>query len=218
MDITESKLKNRNLITSESNEAKDLNQQRLENNLALIKRKLNDILSQKRGLAKFKNEGVKGYKIVKEELNIPFQMKNKKYDDMNQFLKDMKLFIQSDNVEFNKYALYCIRFLTINNEGINDKNLYAEILIKENIICDILNLIYKFFENKSIIFEGIWIIINTLYYQKDNLNLALFLSNEKSIQLYIKILDKKDNQLRLNLYCLLLNLLSNSHYGLTNEV
>ena len=213
-----SKLKNSNLISSESNETKNLNEQRLENSLNLRKRKINDILSKKRGFDKFKKDGVKGYKLVKEELNIPYQIKNKIYDDVDHFLKDMKHFIQLDNVEYNKYALYCIRFQTINDERIYDKNLYTENLLKENIVCDILNLIYKYFDNKSIIFEGIWILINTLYYQKDNLNLVLFLSNEKSIQLYIKILDKKDNQLRLNLYCLLLNLLCNKDYGLTNEV
>ena len=146
---------------------------------------------KKRGFDKFKKDGEKGYKLVKEELNIPYKIKNKKYDDVDQFLKDMKNFIQLDNFEYNKYALYCIRFQTINDEGVNDKNLYAEKLQKENIIRDILNLIYKYFDNKSIIFEGIWILINTLYYQKDNLNLVLFLSKEKSIQLYIKILEKK---------------------------
>ena len=130
----------------------------------------------------------------------------------------MKIFIQSDNSEYNKYALYCIRFQTINNEGINNKNLYAENLQKQNFIFDILNLIIKYFDNKFIIFEGIWILINTLYFQRDNLDLVLFLSNEKYIQLYIKILDKKDSQLRLNVYWLLSNLLSNNDYGLTNEV
>ena len=218
MEIRETKLKNSNLISSESNETKNLKEQRLENSLTLRKRKINDILSKKRGFNRFKKEGEKGYKLVKEELNIPYQIKNKKYNDLDHFLKDMKVFIQSDDFEYNKYALYCIRSQTINNEGTSDKNLYAELLHKQNFIYDILNLILKYFDNKYIIFEGIWILINTVYYQKDNLNLILFLINEKYIQLYIKILDKKDNQLRLNLYCFLLNLLSNSHYGLTNEV
>ena len=218
MEKIESKHNKDSLIFKESDETKNLINQRLENSLSLRKRKINEILSKKRGFDKFKQDGAKGYKIVKEELNIPYTIKNKKYDDIDHFLKDMKIFIQSNNIEENKYALFCIRNQTLINEGTFNKNIYADKLHKQNFIYDILNLIVKYFDDKSIIYEGIWILINMLYYQKDNYELILFLSTEQCIQLYIKILDKKDKQLRNNLYLLFSNLLNNSNYGLINQV
>lgn len=207
-----------NLMLKEGSEQQHLANQRLENSLSLRKRKINEILSKKRGFDRFKIDGQKDYKIELEEINIPYEIKNKKYDNLENFLKEIKKFIQSENIEYNKYALYCLRTQTISNEGSNNKNEYAEQLQKQNFIFDILNLIQKYFDNKSIIYEGIWILINVLYYLNNNYDLALFLSNQQCIQLYLKILDKKDNYLRFNLYWLLSNLCINSNAGLTNQV
>ena len=217
MESKESGIKE-NLIYKEGFEEKNLVNQRLENSLSLRKRKINDILSKKRGFDRFKKDGQKDYKIELEGINIPYEIKNKKYDNLDNFLKEIKKFIQSDNIEYNKYALYCLRTQTISNEGSNNKNEYAQQLQKQNFIFDILNLIQKYFDNKSIIFEGIWILINVLYYLNNNYDLVLFLSNQQCIDLYLKILDKKDNYLRFNLYWLLSNLIINNNAGLTNQV
>ena len=130
----------------------------------------------------------------------------------------MKKLIQSENIEYNKYALCCLRNQTINNEGANNKNFYSESLVKQNFLYDILNLIQKYFDNKSIICEGLWIIINILYFQNNNFDLSIFLSSQQYIQLYIKILDKKDNYIRFNIYWFLSNLLFNNNYDLVCQV
>jgi hypothetical protein len=130
----------------------------------------------------------------------------------------MKNYIQSENIEYNKDALYCIRVQTLNNEGINNKNIFSELLQKQDFISNILYLIEKYWNDKQIIAEGLWILINVLYYQKENVDLILYLSSQKNIQLYIKILEKKDNHLRFHLYWVLSNLLNNSNLELTNQV
>jgi hypothetical protein len=202
----------------ENNEEKNYANERCENGLTLRKRKINAILSKKRGFYKTQTEEDKDYQIMKESLNLPNDIKNKKYDDIDQFLKEMKTNITSKDIEYNKYALYCIRTQTLNNENSNNKNVLSELLLKQDFISDILNLIQKNLDNKQIIYEGLWILINVLFYQNDNTDLIIFLSNQQCIQLYIKILDKKDNCLRLNIYWLLSNILNNDNLGIIIQV
>jgi hypothetical protein len=202
----------------ENNEEKNYANERCENGLTLRKRKINAILSKKRGFYKTQTEEDKDYQIMKESLNLPNEIKNKKYDDIDQFLKEMKTNITSKDIEYNKYALYCIRTQTLNNETSNNKNVLSELLLKQDFISDILNLIQKNLDNKQIIYEGLWILINVLFYQNDNTDLIIFLSNQQCIQLYIKILDKKDNCLRLNIYWLLSNILNNDNLGIIIQV
>ena len=204
--------------SKDDHEESSLANERWENGLTLRKRKINAILSKQRGLDRFKNEGKKDYEIDKEKLEIPNEIKNKKYDDIDTFLKDMKTYIKSENIEYNKFALYCIRVQTLDKEGTSNKNLFSELLQKYDFISDILNLIQKYLDNKQIIFEGAWILINILFFQKDNTDLVLFLSNQQCIQLYIKILDKKDNDLRHCIYWLIANLLNNNNSGLNSQV
>ena len=217
MESIESKTKG-SLNFKGTDEEKNLNNERLENSLSLRKRKINEILSKKRGFDKFKKDGKKEYQLEKDEINIPYEIKNKKYEDLDQFLKEMKKFIQNENIEYNKYAIYCLRIHQLNNDSTNNKNLYSELLVKQNFIYDILNLIQKYLDNKKIIYEGLWIIINVLYFQNNNMDLVIFLSSQQCIQLYKKILDLKDNYLRLNLYWLLSNLFYNNNYGLTCQI
>ena len=211
-------IKQEGLISKETNEEKDFANDRITNGLTLRKRKINAFLSKQRGFDRFKNEGQKDYEITKEKLEIPNEIKNKKYDNIDEFLKEMKNYIQSENIEYNKYALYCIRVQTLNNEGINNKNIFSELLQKQDFISNILYLIEKYWNDKQIIAEGLWILINVLYYQRENVDLILYLSSQKNIQLYIKILEKKDNHLRFHLYWVLSNLLNNSNLELTNQV
>ena len=217
MESTESKIKG-GLNSKGTNEEQNLINERLENSLSLRKRKINEILSKKRGFDKYKKEGKKEYQLEKEEINIPYEIKNKKYEDFEHFLKEMKKFIQLENIEYNKYALYCLRIHQLNNEGTNNKNIYSELLVKQNFIYDILNLIQKYINNKIIVHEGLWILINILYFQTDNFDLVIFLTSKECIQLYIKILDIKDNYLRLNLYWLLTDLFYSNNYGLTCQI
>ena len=199
-------------------EEKSLSNERWENGLTLRKRKINAIISKQRGFDRFKNEGKKDYEIDIEKLEIPKELKTIEYKDIDKFLKDMKTYIKSENIEYNKLALYCIRVQTLSKDGTNNKILFAELLQKFDFISDILNLIQKYMDNKQIIFEGFWILINILFLQKDNTDLVLFLSNQQCIQLYIKILDKKDNDLRHCIYWLIANLLNNNNAGLNSTV
>ena len=217
-NFPENKSNKQSLSSKNDENEKNLVDERLENGLSLRKRKINEILFKKRGFDRFKNEGQKEYQLTNENINVPNEIKNKKYNNPDEFLNDMKKYIQLDNIEFNKFALYYIRIQTISNEGENNKNGFAEMLLKQDFISDILNLIQKHFDNNIIISEGLWIIINILFYQKDNIDLALFLSSQQAIQLYIKILDKKDNNLRMNLYWLLSNLLGTNNRTLSNEI
>ena len=217
MESIESKTKG-SLNFKGTDEEKNLNNERLENSLSLRKRKINEILSKKRGFDKFKKDGKKEYQLEKDEINIPYEIKNKKYEDLDQFLKEMKKFIQNENIEYNKYAIYCLRIHQLNNDSTNNKNLYSELLVKQNFIYDILNLIQKYLDNKKIIYEGLCIIIYVLFFQNNNMDLVIFLSSQQCIQLYKTILDLKDNYLRLNLYWLLSNLFYNNNYGLTCQI
>ena len=218
MERIDQKAKEGGAFSQESNEEKNYANERWENGLTLRKRKINAILSKQRGFYKPQNDVEKDYQIIKEKLNIPIEIKNKKYDDIDQFLKEMKANINSKDIEFNKYALYCIRTQTLNNETSNNKNVLSELLLKQDFISDILMLIQKNIDNNQIIYEGLWILINILFYQIDNTDLIIFLSNQQCIQLYIKILDKKDNCLRLNVYWLLSNLLNNDNFGIIIQV
>ncbi len=218
MESSEEKIKNDHILSKESNEDKNYINERWTNGLTLRKRKLNSILSKKRGLEQFKTEGAKDYEIIKEKLDISIEVKNKKYDELEEFLKQMKIHIKSKDINYNKYALYCIRAQTLNNDNLNNKNVLCELLYKQDFISDILNLIQNNFDEKQVIFEGLWILINILYYKNDNDELIIFLTQDQCIQLFIKILDKKDNILRLNVYLLLSNLLMNNNVGLINQV
>ena len=192
--------------------------ERLSNSLSLRKRKINDKISKHRGLEQFKKEGNKGYDIYKENLNIEQEIKNKIYDDVEIFLKEMKKYIKHENIEYNKYALYCLRIQITNNNNFNNKLYLASEYQKKDFLSDIIILFQKYFDDKQIIFEGLWIIINALYFLKDVTDLSLFLTNKNCINLYLKILDKKDDILRFHIYWLISNLLCNDKINVTNQV
>lgn len=191
--------------------------ERLSNNLSLRKRKINAVLSKQRGLEYFKKEGNKDYEVNKESLKIEESIKNKMYDDIDIFLKEMKKYIKSENIEYIKYALLCLRNQITNNDNYNNKINLSEEYQKKDFISDIIFLIQKYFDNKQIIFEGLWVFINVLYFLKDPSDLSLFLTKKDCVNLYIKILDKKDEVLRFHIYWLLSNILSNTNESITNE-
>ena len=62
MERAEKKIKG-GLNNKEINEEINLSKERLEYNLSLRKRKINEILSKKRGFDKYKKEGKKDYQI-----------------------------------------------------------------------------------------------------------------------------------------------------------
>ena len=65
MESIESKTKG-SLNFKGTDEEKNLNNERLENSLSLRKRKINEILSKKRGFDKFKKDGKKEYQLEKD--------------------------------------------------------------------------------------------------------------------------------------------------------
>ena len=203
---------------SDSLPPKFYTQDRWTNSLNLRKKKINEIIFKQRGLERFKKDGNKEYEIVKENLNIEKELKNKIYDDIDIFLKEMKKNIKHENIEYNKYALYCLRSQITNNNNFNNKNYLSEELQKKDFISDILNLIQKYFNDNQIIYESLWIFINIVYFLKDPSELSLFLTNKNCINLYIKILDKKDNCLRFHIHWLISNLLVNDKFNITQEV
>jgi len=219
MESIEQKMSIKGQTSKDSKEEKNYANERWENGLSLRKRKINAILSKQRGFYKLQNEDQKEYQIMKESLNIPNEIKNKKYDDLDIFLKEMKTYIKSKDIEYIKYSLFCLRSHTINNDNSNNKNVYSELLIKQDFISDILYSLDKYIDNKQIVYEGLWLIINVLYFQQENSDLILFLSNQQCIQLYIKILDKKDYCLRENIYWTIANLLNNNNnISITHKV
>ena len=191
---------------------------RWTNSLNLRKKRLNEILEKQRGFDRYKKEGNKDYEILKEKLDISNDIKNKIYDDVEVFLKEMKKYIKDANIEYNKYALYCLRNQITNNNNFNNKIYLAEELQKKDFISYILYLFQQYFDNKQILFEGLWIIINILYFIKDSTDLCLFLTNNNCINLYLKILDKKDPCLRLHIYWLISNLLCNDKIKVVEQV
>ena len=192
--------------------------ERLNNKVSLRKRKINEIISRQRGLERYKSEGNKEYEIDKEKLEIEKEIKNKIYEDIEIFIKEMKKYIKNENKELNKYSLYCLRVQLNDNNNSNNKSYLSEELQNKDFISDILNLFQKYIEDKQIIFEGLWIFINILYYTKDISDLCLFFSNQNCINLYLKILDKKDNILRFHIYWLISNILCNDKVNITQEV
>ena len=163
--------------------------ERWANSLNLRKKKINEIIAKQRGLERFKKEGNKDYEIVKQNLQIENELKNKIYDDIDSFLKEMKKNIKHENKEYNKYALFCLRSQITNNNNFNNKNYLSEELQKKDFISDILFLIQKYLDDNQIIFEGLWIFINILYFLKDPSELSLFLTSRNCVTLYIKILE-----------------------------
>ena len=218
MEIVESKKINQGLKSQNTEDEKDYSNQRLANGLSLRKRRINAIISKRRGIEGFKIQSKEDYEINLEKLEIPKEIKYKKYDDIDNFLSEMKKYILSDNIEYNKLALYSIRKQTTSNESLNNKTILSNLLVKQDFISDILNLIQNNIDNKHIINEGLWILINTIFFQKDNSDLTIFLSNSHCIQLYKKILEKKDNYLRSNVYWILADLLSNDDPNLNQQV
>ena len=192
--------------------------ERLSNNLSLRKRKINEIISRQRGLERFKKEGNKEYEIDKEKLEIDINIKNKVYEDLEIFLKEMKKYIKNENKDLCKYSLYCLRVQINDKNSLNNKSFLSEELQKRDFISDILNLFQIYIDDKQIIFEGLWVFINILYYAKDISDLCIFFSNKNCINLYLKILDKKDNCLRFHIYWLISNILCNDKVNVTQEV
>ena len=192
--------------------------ERLSNNLSLRKKKINEIIARQRGLERVKNEGNKEYEIDKDKLDIDKEIKNKTYEDIEIFLKEMKKYIKNENKDLCKYSLYCLRVQINDNNSSNNKSYLSEELQKRDFISDILSLFQKYLDDKQIIFEGLWIFINILYYAKDISDLCVFLSNKNCINLYLKILDKQDNCLRFHIYWLISNILCIDKVSVIQEV
>lgn len=180
---------------------------RINNNLSLRKKKLNDVLSKRRNI---KDIGLTEYQLKMEDLKIDDNLKIKVYQ-MEDFIKEMKIQIKSNNLENNKYALLCLRKQTIEKNTMENKKVFIDRMIKEDFISDILNIMSNNLNNKQILYEGLWILINFTYYETDIIESRFFLSNEICINLYIKICQTNDINLRGSVYWLLCNIIENNY-------
>ena len=172
----------------EENDEKIYTNERMNTVLKLRKKKNNSIISKMRGIYEGINEEtLKQYQIQITELNINEELKVKKYDDYEDFLKEIKKYFKSDDIEYNKYAIHCLCGQTINKDTLKNRDIFIDTIIKGDYISDILFLIQKYLNDKKIVYEGLWTIINILYYSKENADISLFLAKDVCIQLYIKI-------------------------------
>ena len=95
-------------------------------------------------------EGNKEYEIDKEKLEIDINIKNKVYEDLEIFLKEMKKYIKNENKDLCKYSLYCLRVQINDKNSLNNKSFLSEELQKRDFISDILNLFQKYIDFKRL--------------------------------------------------------------------
>lgn len=179
---------------------------RMTNTLSLRKKKLNQVLSKRRNI---KDQGLIDYQIKLEELKIDDKLKNKVYQ-MEDFIKEMKTHIKSTELEYQKYALMCLRKQTLEKSTMDNKKDFVEKILKEDFISDILNIMANNLNNKQILYEGLWVLINFTYYETDSVEAFYYLSNELCINLYIKICQSNDINLRGSVFWLVCNLIENN--------
>lgn len=199
----------------EIQEDKNFTNERISSNLTLRKKKIDKYLSKYR----IKKEGKKEYEINMAEINLDENIKNKIYSDLDEFVKEIKARIKSDNIENIKYALLSLRKQTLSNDTLNNKNSFVEVISKEDFISNILCSMQKFFQDKKILYEGLWTLINITYFSNDSNELMFYLSNSMCIHFYIKICELNDSTLSGNVYWLLANLIFNNNtFEITRKI
>ena len=123
--------------------------------------------------------------------------------------KNCKELINSYDINYQKFGLLMLRKFTV-NQNINFIKTFLKDKLYENIlICMNNNLIHN-----DIIYESLHILINFLYYDANIIEIFIQKSN---IDIYKKILDKKERDLEYVLKKLFINLLLN-HYQLNNNL
>lgn len=192
-------------------------EERVNNNLSLRKKKLDQVLSKHR---KIKNNGTSQYEILLQEIKIDENIKKKIYQNIDEFTKEIKVHLKSGNIENNKYAFLCLRRQTLDKNTLNNKVAFVESLLKEDFVSEILNKMNVNFSDRKILYEGLWILINITYFTNDNnSDLTMFLSSKICIEFYMKICQLNDSFLNGSIYWLLDNLIEiNNSYVRSRKV
>ena len=169
-------------------EQNDLNKQTENYKLSLRKKKLSEFISNKRHLKKREeNKNKSIYDININEINLPESKKKKTYLNSDNFLIEMLNYLKSNNPEEILFGVISLRNYFSPNEKLNS-------CYNLNIITDIIDCMDKNINNNSIIYNGIWILINYCYLRDDNL-LNHLLITPKCFRIYEKIILSNDMNL-----------------------
>ena len=194
--------------STQSNLDKYINIEREEYGLSLRKKKMNNYLMDKRE----KNLDINlvkkcPYEIQIEKLDISDELKNKQYNSPSLFTDEMKILLDSKNINEVKFAINKIRLLTITKDISID---YINEMYKRNITDKLMFVLYNYINDYEIIYEVTWIIINFVT-KISNINLVVFLTQNTCFQMYIKILDLNNDYLTENILWLLYNSIINNN-------
>ena len=181
--------------------------ERDEFNLSLRKKKLNNLIFNRRKnllnqINSISNNNKK-YEIDYSKLELPKEIKEKKFNEEN-FSSNLITMLTSNNIDIIKYSIFLIRQTTIK------KNFSIQKLFNTNIIdylFEILknNILNDNNNNNDIIFEILWIFINFTYEIQEK-SLFIYLSNKMNV--YSKIFDKKIDEISYLLLWLFTHLLN----------
>ena len=181
--------------------------ERDEFNLSLRKKKLNNLIFNRRKnllnqINSISNNNKK-YEIDYSKLELPKEIKEKKFNEEN-FSSNLITMLTSNNIDIIKYSIFLIRQTTIK------KNFSIQKLFNSNIIdylFEILknNILNDNNNNNDIIFEILWIFINFTYEIQEK-SLFIYLSNKMNV--YCKIFDKKIDEISYLLLWLFTHLLN----------
>ena len=181
--------------------------ERDEFNLSLRKKKLNNLIFNRRKnllnqINSISNNNKK-YEIDYSKLELPKEIKEKKFNEEN-FSSNLITMLTSNNIDIIKYSIFLIRQTTIK------KNFSIQKLFNSNIIDYLFeflknNILNDNNNNNDIIFEILWIFINFTYEIQEK-SLFIYLSNKMNV--YSKIFDKKIDEISYLLLWLFTHLLN----------
>ena len=181
------------------NEIKNLNKQRLENNLSLRKKKLNKEILKRR-----LNTSNNSYTIKKEDIIIKEEYKSKTFNSITDLLNFCTMVLSNENSDLNdiKFVIHLLKLTEIKQDN-------GEVS-KSNIITEISKLFIKCLNDKVIIDELLGILTNFSYHLS-NETLMNLLTNEY-LNIYSKISDQYfEDQIIFNDLIILLGNLSNDN-------
>ena len=133
-------------------------------------------------ILKFKEDN---YFIDPDDIDINENLNSLKFVQTDDIIKNITDLLNNVN-EFNSilYGVLMMRkFTVIDAVLINKSNLF----IKNTLYFQICNILNTYYNNKKLVFEGLWILSSLVFDSKDK-NMYNFLLSDKCIKLYNKIL------------------------------
>ena len=133
-------------------------------------------------ILKFKEDN---YFIDPDDIDINENLNSLKFVQTDDIIKNITDLLNNVN-EFNSilYGVLMMRkFTVIDAVLINKSNLF----IKNKLYFQICNILNTYYNNKKLVFEGLWILSSLVFDSKDK-NMYNFLLSDKCIKLYNKIL------------------------------